>query len=275
MLKRIISVIFALSLPVCICGCGASAGKNSESYDDNSSKSEETSSVVSDVSSETVSSKPMADQTLFERKMVALTFDDGPQETNPQLLDILKEKGAKGTFFMLGKNMEAYPEIVKRAIEEGHDVGWHSYDHKVSRTSSRSFVSEDFDKAQPIIDQIVSGYKITLMRGPGGAASDIIKEEATARDWRLVNWSNYGFNDNPGSSVTPQDRISKVFEGTGVRNGEVLLIHPRNNQELLEGISLLIDKLQADGFECVTISELLKRRNGGIAGILYGWYNIY
>ena len=74
--------------------------------------------------------KTTADRTLWKRKMIAITFDDGPHETNPQLLDMLKKKDVKVTFFMLGQNMEKRPEIVKRAIEDGHDIGWHSYQYR-------------------------------------------------------------------------------------------------------------------------------------------------
>ena len=268
MIKKAVSLICAILLAVSVCGCGSSK-ESGKSESSKKTSSEDTSSVIQPSTSSASSVKPAADRTLWKRKMVALTFDDGPQQTNPQLLDILKQKDAKATFFFIGENMEKYPEIVKRAIDEGHAVGYHSYAHNVQRISSQQFVSDNFDKAQPIIDGISPGYTITLYRGPGGGTSDIIASEAQKRDWRIVNWSNYGFNDHADQTATPEERIAGVFEGNVVSNGSVLLIHPRDNQDILNGIGLLIDKLKADGFECVTVTELLKRRNGGNAGELY------
>ena len=305
-ISRYVSLFVSLIAVVCVCGCneGTSAvffassaldeatssqinatssfaPKPKESLTSQTGKISPTSSALDEATSSQVSAtasvtrKPTADRTLWKRKMVAITFDDGPHETNPQLLDMLKKKDVKVTFFMLGQNMEKRPEIVKRAIEEGHDVGWHSYQHTISLSSSEKNVSKDFDKAQSIMDQIVPGYKITLYRGPGGGVSDVVKAEAAKRDWRIINWSNYGFNDQLSQVSTPQERMAGVFDEGIVSNGSVLLIHPRDNQDILDGIGLLIDRLKTDGYECVTVSELLKRRNGGTAGMVYGSTLIY
>lgn len=269
MIKKIISVVCAALLAFGVCGCASSGNGGSSEVSSKTSSVNSSNSSQSQASS-SVPNKTNTDRTLWQRKMVAITFDDGPQETNPQLLDILKEKNAKATFFMIGQNMEAHPEIVQRAIEEGHVVGYHSYEHKDLRNSSEKVISADFDKAQEIMDWINPEYKITYFRGPGGAASDTIKSEAAKRSWRIINWTNYGFNDHADQAATPEERVAGVFSDSIVANGSVLLIHPRDNQDILNGIALLIDRLQADGFECVTIQELLQRKNGGNAGEVYG-----
>lgn len=235
---------------------------------DNGSSETISSNVSSNVSSTTSSNK----NTLYTRKMVALTFDDSPYDDTGRLLDLLKEKNIKATFFMWGKRMEEHPEIVKRAIDEGHQIGWHTYDHTLHSPTSRDKVAADFDKAQAIMDKIYPGYKITLFRPVGGVVTDALKAEAAARDWRIINWSNYGFKDDK-TSIPPEERMQGVYataNGKTIRNGEVFLIHPyKDITEITVGIGLLIDKLQADGYEPVTVAELLERKNGGEPGEVY------
>lgn len=280
MLKKIIAFLLVLALTLTFVACGGSTNDkkdDSSSKDQTSSKEEsKNSSTSSDTQSSTpssVTSKPQKDNSLWTRKMVALTFDDSPFGDTGALLDLLKEKNVKATFFMIGEHMEQYPEIVERAISEGHDVGYHSYSHNINNTTPQNIVSADFNKAQSIIDGINPDYQITLYRGPGGSASAAMKEEAVFRNWRLIGWTNYGFKDSTKEVISPEDRMKGVYEtpsGPNLRNGEIVLIHPYENcPDIITGIGLFIDKLRADGYEPVQMSELLKRRNGGKAGTAY------
>lgn len=294
MFRKVVTLLLVSTLTFGLAACGAST----EGSDDTSSKDDSTSSA--DLSqTQTTSINTSSDSTSLDnnfsgkqsltttpntssttssnkndlwRKMVALTFDDSPYDDTGRLLDLLKEKNVKATFFMIGKRMEEHPEIVKRAIDEGHVIGYHTYNHDLISGSSQKKVSEDFDKAQEIMGKIDPDYRITLFRGVGGAATDIMKQEAAKRDWRIINWSNYGFNDDK-ASIPPEERMQGVYEtanGKTIRNGEVFLIHPyKGITETVEGIGLLIDKLKADGYEPVTVTELLERKNGGKPGEVY------
>ena len=201
--------------------------------------------------------------------MVALTFDDGPVLSDNYLLDMLEEKGVKATFFLIGKNMVSNQDIVKRIISDGHDLGYHSYDSLLSSSSSLDAIEKDFIKGEQLLEQISPGSKFIYYRNHGGQISANLKQGAKNHDWRIIGWSNYKFDDSIDSNVEPMERIETIFaENNSIRNGEIFLIHPRN-ENVVDGIALLIDRLREEGFEVVSVSELMQRMNGGVAGIHY------
>ena len=273
---KVIAIICSLCLVFAISGCGEKA-KEKESA---SSKPDTTTSSKPDTTSKPEKTEPEGNTMknnpeLWKTKMVALTFDDGPQECNGELLDILKAKGVKATFFLQGNNMEKYPDLVKRIIDEGHDVGWHSYEHNISSQTRLETVQKDFAKAQEVLNSLGIDYKIKFLRCPGGNFSDNIALAARENDWRVVNWTNYGFDDHVESTATIEERAAKTFATTPSRNGDVCLIHPRNS-DIAKAVGVLIDSLQAEGAKVVSMSELLQRKNGGTAGELYAHgYTIY
>lgn len=278
MFKKVIAIICSLCLVFAISGCGEKAKeKEKESA---SSKPNTTTSSKPDTTSQPEKTEPEGNTMknnpeLWKTKMVALTFDDGPQECNGELLDILKARGVKATFFLQGNNMEKYPDLVKRMIDEGHDVGWHSYEHSINSQTRLETVQKDFAKAQEILNSLGIDYKMKLLRCPGGNFSDNIALAAKENDWRVVGWTNYGFDDHVDSGATIEERAAKTFAATPARNGDVCLIHPRNS-DIAKAVGVLIDSLQADGVKVVSMSELLQRKNGGNAGELYAQgYTIY
>ena len=294
MFKKIITLLLAATLTYGLVACtgdeqtgGNNSSKDESSVSSNNSSetsSETSSDTSSDTSSETSSETSLdtsskvssttssKDNSLYTRRLVALTFDDSPYEDTGKLLDLLKEKDVKATFFMWGNRMEEHPEIVKRAIDEGHEIGWHTYDHTLHSPTKVEKVAADFDKAQAIMDKIYPGYKITLFRPVGGVVTDALKTEAAARDWRIINWTNYGFDDTK-SYMSAEERMQGVYSSPyskTVRNGEIFLIHPyKDVTEIRDGIGLLIDKLKTDGYEPVTMTYLLQRKKGGTAGAVY------
>lgn len=290
MFKKIVTLFIVATLTFGLVACGgneSTAGDASSKDESNlssnassntsSNVSSDTSSDISSTTSSETSSKVSSttsskDNSLYTRRLVALTFDDSPYNDTGRLLDLLKEKNVKATFFMWGNRMEEHPDIVKRAIDEGHEIGWHTYDHTLHSPTNRDKVAADFDKAQAIMDKIYPGYKITLFRPVGGVVTDALKTEAAARDWRIINWTNYGFKDKK-ESIPAAERMQGVYEdpySKTVRNGEIFLIHPYEGYtEITDGIGLLIDKLKTDGYEPVTMTYLLQRKKGGTAGAVY------
>lgn len=211
-------------------------------------------------------SKKHQTRELWQRKMVALTFDDGPSGATERLLDELQKRSVKATFFLLGENMEKRQALVTRMIEDGHNVGCHSYSHTVSRNSSYEFVTGDFDRCEDVLVSIAPDYSFRLLRTPGGQISDVFVKAAIERDWRIIGWSNGNFNDK---LPTAQEVADSTFEGTyGIRNGEIILIHDRSDKEV-DAAVILMDRLIAEGYDLVNMSELLERRNGGKAGEHY------
>lgn len=276
MFKKIIAVICSLTLVLTLSACGEKETQKTSSKSSKNSTSSTTTSTTSKTSQTESEGNTMKNNPeLWKTKMVALTFDDGPQECNGELLDILKAKGVKATFFLQGNQMEKYPDLVKRMIDEGHDVGWHSYEHSISSATKLETVQKDFAKAQEILTSLGIDYKMKYLRCPGGNLSDNITLAATEQGWRIINWTNYGFDDHVDSGATVEERAAKTFAETSARNGEVCLIHPRNS-DIAKAVGVLIDQLQAEGTKVVSISELLERKNGGEAGEVYAHgYTIY
>lgn len=267
MLRKIISLLCAFCLFFTLASCNEAT--TSSDADNESVVSQQTPSKEEETQS-TVSSKPVRDKTLWKRKMVAITIDDGPKDCTEKLLDGLKEKGIKVSFFLLGQNIDARPELVKRMVDEGHSIGWHSYDHSISATSRDTEVEKSFKSAQETLNKHQIDYTFKFYRNPGGQKSEIIDKYATEYGFRIFEWSNGSFNDK---LPTAQAMCDSTFDGT-VTNGTVILIHDYN-EKVVDGILLLVDRLVNEGFEPVNLDELIKRRNGGNAGEHYGSIPLY
>ena len=183
---------------------------------------------------------------------IAMTFDDGPSpETTPRLLDILKQRNIKATFFMIGQNAERNPAIVKRILAEGHEIGNHSWTHPQLSKLSDDRVTEEINKTQNAIKD-ASGYTPVLMRPPYGAIT------ARQKDWiekqfglNVIIWSVDPFDwKRPGASVI-EERIL-----AGARPGAIVLSHDIHKQTV-DAMPATLDALAAKGFKFVTVSQLI------------------
>ena len=167
----------------------------------------------------------------FHPKTMYLTFDDGPSEENTgRVLDVLKERDIKATFFLVGESVEKYPEMVKRIVAEGHALGIHcnNHDYKTLYQSVESYV-QDFEKARQTIYE-VTGVEVNIFRFPGGSINaynknvykDII-EEMTARGYVYYDW-NASLEDAV-SNPTPEKLIANGVETTLGRKRVIMLAH--------------------------------------------------
>lgn len=182
-----------------------------------------------------------------QKKYVALTFDDGPNpKTTPMLLDILKEKNVKATFFCLGSNVDKYPEIAKRAADEGHLVCSHTYSHKNLNKLSADEIKNEMERADQAI-QAATGQRPKYIRPPYGNANDTVKQTI---DRPLVNWS-----------VDPEDwKIRNAAQITSrvvaaTEEGDIILSHDIYS-ETVNSVAGTIDQLRAQGYEFVTVDQL-------------------
>lgn len=192
---------------------------------------------------------------------IALTFDDGPDPTvTPAVLDALKAHGAKATFFMVGRHVEAYPDLARRVANEGHDIGNHTYTHLSPLAHKKVTVDQEFLKAQEAIKK-ATGVEPHLFRPPRG----LYNREALrlVRDYHvtIVLWSR---SSRDWLELTPQEMVRSLV-GT-VRNGDVILFHDGGNlvsssggwhQNLVSGLPTLLDELSAKGFHFVAVSDLM------------------
>jgi len=208
--------------------------------------------------------------------VVAITFDDGPSPAHtPQILDILKEKGVKATFFVVGLHVKKYPDIARRIVAEGHDIGNHTYTHKDLVPSTRRMVLAQIHKTDQAIKK-VTGVSTRLFRPPrgiyGSATRKLVVDE---EGYRLVLWSASSVD---WRKTSPRAILRRIARHT--RPGAILLFHDSgalirregaSRRNTVEALPMVIDLLKAKGYEIITISEMMKRLEAEeveVAGIL-------
>jgi peptidoglycan-N-acetylglucosamine deacetylase len=129
-----------------------------------------------------------------EGNRVTLTFDDGPAEKfTEQILAILREHRVPATFFVCGKNVEQHPELLRRIVAEGHEVGNHSYSHFFTYFKSRRRMAEEIDRTQAIIEKI-TGERPGVFRPPYGARWFGLVPTLLQRGMHLILWSVTGYD---------------------------------------------------------------------------------
>jgi len=187
------------------------------------------------------------------RPCVALTFDDGPSPTDtPRLLDILRQKNVKATFFVVGERAERHPEIVRRAYKEGHLIGNHTWSHPslfcfLTPARLRSEIERGEDSVQKIC-----GFRPHYFRSPVGLRHPLL--ELYLRDaglefisWRLRTWDTFGFKS--------RDLTRRILDR--VVSGDIILLHDRlasGADMMLNALPGIIDELRNRGFEFVLAS---------------------
>lgn len=167
----------------------------------------------------------------FHPKTMYLTFDDGPSgENTGRVLEVLRERDIKATFFLVGENVERHPEIARQIVAEGHAVGIHcnSHDYNTLYESVESYVA-DFEKARQTVYE-VTGVEVNMFRFPGGSINAYNKdvyegiiEEMTARGYIYYDW-NASLEDAV-SKPTPEQLIANGVETTLGRRKVIMLAH--------------------------------------------------
>ena len=189
-----------------------------------------------------------------EEKWIALTFDDGPHPTHtPEILDLLREYNVKATFFVVGSNVELCPEITRRTLDEGHELGNHTYSHANLARKTERETEDEIGKTAAVLDQLYS-YETTLLRPPGGCLTSAVSKNLMSLGCTVVLWS-----------VDPRDwahtKTEKIVKNVrdNVRPGDILLFHDYISGEThtVEALRILIPELLRDGYCFVTVSELL------------------
>lgn len=186
-----------------------------------------------------------------KRPMLALTFDDGPSEYTDELLDCLEENNAKATFFMLGQNVELYPDTVKRMQEMGCDIGSHSWDHLDLMTLDENGIAEEFSKTDEALIK-ACGQPASVARAPYGSADqhvyDIVQKpffmwSLDTLDWQLLD---------------AQADYDAVMNGD-LTDGSIILMHDIHEPSVQAALKLIPD-LVAKGYKLVTVSEMAEAK---------------
>ncbi|MCX7625080.1 MAG: polysaccharide deacetylase family protein [Candidatus Sumerlaeaceae bacterium] len=186
------------------------------------------------------------------KKRLALTFDDGPHpELTRRFLALLAEKGVKATFFLLGPNVEKNPDIVKEIVAAGHEVGNHSWNHPVLNKLTPERIREELEKTSQAIAN-ASGAQVRLVRPPYGSVNKKVEDICDSLGTKIICWS---IDTEDWRKNTTKDKMVETVK-KNVRDGAIILMHDRFEKSY-ETTAEIIDALRADGYEFVTVGELL------------------
>ena len=198
--------------------------------------------------------------------MVALTFDDGPDGTwTPRILDILEQKKAPGTFFVIGENALSHPSLLNRIVDGGSELGNHSYTHPNMAQVSETGISLELNATQRLV-QAYTGHSMRLFRAPyfGDAEPTTTDELIPALVAQQNSYLNVGLHVDPGDWQRPGaqaivDRtVDEVMKGSADRSAQIILLHDGggDRSETVAALPAVIDALRARGYKFVPISEL-------------------
>ena len=184
-----------------------------------------------------------------QEKVVALTFDDGPDPNYTGLvLDVLKEKNVKATFFVLGENVKQNPHLLQQIDKAGHEIGNHGYTHSYS---SSQFVGEMVKADQVIFNSI--NHHTQFYRPPGGFVSKAVLQGVKEKGHILTLWSIDSKDwRNPGVNQIAHNVVDSSFPGA------IILLHDggEKREQTAEALILIIDRLKNEGYRFVTLTEL-------------------
>lgn len=181
-------------------------------------------------------------------KKVALTFDDGPNpDYTPELLDELKKRGVPATFFVLGAEVEQYPQLVRRASEEGHLIGVHSYKHVNLRQLSDQQAVEQVNRTNEAIHAACGQYA-SYIRPPYGCWKEDLDYEVQMVE---VLWD---IDPRDWATTSADLVVQRVLQD--VEENSIILLHDASESSV-RAACMIIDRLQAQGYTFVTVEELL------------------
>ena len=189
-----------------------------------------------------------------DRPMVALTFDDGPTEYTAQVLDLLEQYGAKGTFFVIGKSLsEKTRPILQRMADMGCDIGMHDLNHSDLTKLSAASNEKRIQRMRALISaQVEGGYDAHLLRPPYGKLSKTVRRACKNADAASIRWS---VDTRDWSNKNPKTILKIVQAET--RDGSILLFHDRL-PTTVTALKAVIPWLQEQGYDLVTVTELLE-----------------
>jgi peptidoglycan/xylan/chitin deacetylase (PgdA/CDA1 family) len=192
-----------------------------------------------------------------DRRIVALTFDDGPNPAaTPLILDALREERVKATFFFLGRHVERWPDIARRAHEEGHEIANHGYAHRKLHVRSPAYVRGDIAGGADAIEH-ATGARPRFFRAPHGFRNPWVAPIARRLGERVVGWTlGVWDTDRPGADTIASRTIA------GVRPGGIVLLHDGDGYDpagdrlqTAAAVPSIIRALRARGYDFVGVGD--------------------
>ena len=194
-----------------------------------------------------------------KKKMVALTYDDGPSANTPKILDTLEKYDAVATFFVVGNRVSTYSNTVKRAYGMGCEIGNHTYEHKILTRADAAGIREQVSKTNAAVKNI-TGTDPIVMRPPGGCVNDTVKSQT---GMPMILWSIDTLDWRTRNAASTKTAVLDH-----VKDGDIVLMHDLY-EATANASTTIIPTLVERGYQLVTVSELAECRGGMKDGCLY------
>jgi peptidoglycan/xylan/chitin deacetylase (PgdA/CDA1 family) len=194
-------------------------------------------------------------------KVVAITFDDAPTANTDEVLRVLNSKGVKATFYVIGASGRAHPDVMKRIVSAGHELGNHSFTHQRFLLTSPSFVRDEIESTNRIIRDAGYSGEITF-RPPYGKKLVALPWYLSKNNTKTIMW-----DVEPDTYHPRHARLLEQYTLENVKPGSIVLLHPLCGTDCSaarEALPVIIDALRAEGYRFVTIGELLNYDRAGL-----------
>jgi peptidoglycan-N-acetylglucosamine deacetylase len=200
-----------------------------------------------------------------QRPVVALTFDDGPDPRfTPAVLDLLRRHGAQATFFLIGQNALAHRDLVARLLEEGHEIGTHTFDHPDLALLAPPRVDEEIERGADAIRD-AGAPRPTLFRPPRGVTDEVVGVLADAERYRTIFWELTV--EHYANHMPVAEAVNRLLER--VAPGTIILAHDgglpnridphgQDRSRTVEALPALLEGLDRKGYRIVDVSGLLR-----------------
>ncbi|MCX7716281.1 MAG: polysaccharide deacetylase family protein [Endomicrobia bacterium] len=186
---------------------------------------------------------------------VVLTFDDGPYpEYTEQILYILKKFNVKATFFLTGKHVKKFPEVVYKIYNEGHIIGLHGYNHIDYTKLSKSQILNEIKKVKMVTESIIGKNKIQYFRPPGGKYNKLVQQCCLEENLKMVMWTFYPLDYG---EKNPHKILSRI-KTHQFRQYEILLLH-NGVPSTIEVLDEIIEFILSSGGKFITLHQYFDR----------------
>ncbi|MDN3017115.1 polysaccharide deacetylase family protein [Paenibacillus sp. BSR1-1] len=197
----------------------------------------------------------MINEVPASNKVVAITFDDGPNPIyTPQVLEIFSEASGKATFFMIGEQMGKFPEVVKKVAAQGHEIGNHTYTHPYLSQLTQEECLEEIERNESLVEELV-GRTPVVFRSPYLDYNHETLSLLERKSYPMIGALNLEAQD------WEQPGVDHILAKTRdcVRNGSILLFHDGygDRSQTIEAVRILVAELSSQGYQFVTVSSLL------------------
>jgi len=195
-----------------------------------------------------------------DKLKISLTFDDGPHATStPKILDLLHEFKVSATFFLVGKHLEKHPEIARRMVGAGHEIGNHTFSHSLLYVSTRNRIRDEIGRTDTLLRNI-DGAEPKFFRPPAGFFTKQVLDIVEQMGYQTVVGDVYPRDPHlPGKEKI----VDRVLQRTVA--GSIIILHDGGNtqcvdrSQTIEALYEIIPRLKTEGFEFLTLTDLLSK----------------